>query len=146
MLKSTPNVRKSPRSGLNLGRRLSNPQIFQGPAGLAVKAARLACGERGFDSHRSHARRGASTVGPWGRAQIHPECPQEPQIRLESGGEAERSPHFPEEPQIRLESGAEAERSPNSHGGFLSDPFGDRKKPVCCLPQSMHPSSFSNFD
>ena len=27
-----------------------------GPAGLAVKAAGLARGERGFDSHRSHAR------------------------------------------------------------------------------------------
>ena len=28
----------------------------QGPAGLAVKAAGLAQGQRGFDSHRSHAR------------------------------------------------------------------------------------------
>ena len=27
-----------------------------GPAGLAVKAAGLAHGQRGFDSHRSHAR------------------------------------------------------------------------------------------
>ena len=27
-----------------------------GPAGLAVKAAGLARGKRGFDSHRSHAR------------------------------------------------------------------------------------------
>ena len=49
MLKSTPNVRKSPRSGLNVEGRLSDPQIFvhgsgdlhgivvQGPACLAVK-------------------------------------------------------------------------------------------------------------
>ena len=28
VLKSTPNVRKSPRSGLNLERRLSDPQVF----------------------------------------------------------------------------------------------------------------------
>ena len=39
-----------------------------GPAGLAVKTAGFARGERGFDSHRSHARRGVTTVAPWGRA------------------------------------------------------------------------------
>ena len=33
-----------------------------------------------------------TTAAPWGRASIHPEGPEEPQIRLESGGEAERSP------------------------------------------------------
>ena len=36
VLHSTPNVRKSPRSGLNLEGRLSDPQ-FLGPACLAVK-------------------------------------------------------------------------------------------------------------
>ena len=34
-----------------------------------------------------------TTAAPWGRAYIHPECPEERQIRLESGGEAERSPN-----------------------------------------------------
>ena len=75
VLKSTPNVRKRPRSCLNLEGRLSDTQIVW----------------RG-----GHARRGVTTVAPWGRAEIHPECPDEPQIRPESGGEAERSPNFAE--------------------------------------------------
>ena len=42
VLKSTPNVRKSPRSGLNLEERLSDPKFSLwwgglGPAGLAVR-------------------------------------------------------------------------------------------------------------
>ena len=60
--------------------------------GIVVQPLDLHLIQRGFDSHRSQARRGASTAAPWRRAEIHPECPEEPQIRLESGGEAERSP------------------------------------------------------
>ena len=45
MLKSTPNVRKSPRSGLNLEGRLSDPQIFflQNRSLLAHRFSRLTC-------------------------------------------------------------------------------------------------------
>ena len=65
-----------------------------GPAGLAVKPLGL---------HVVHV--GSIPTGPThgeGRLQPHPgdvlqstpECPGEPQIRLESGGEAERSPNL----------------------------------------------------
>ena len=55
----------------------------------------MSVGSSKIDSiRRPYAPRGLTTAAPWGRAQIHPEGPEEPQIRLESGGEAERSPIF----------------------------------------------------
>ena len=61
---------------------------------LVLERTPLRVNRRPSGSHRSHARRAASTAAPWGRAYVHPECPEESQIRLESGGEAERSPNL----------------------------------------------------
>ena len=88
--------------------------IRKGPAGLAVPPLDLHVVNVGsiprdllgivvqpLDLHLVNV--GSIPTGPThseGRLQPHPgdlkhpECPEEPQIRLESGGEAERSPDF----------------------------------------------------
>ena len=55
--------------------------------GKLLLAYRFACDEHGFDFRRSRAWRGASADSPWERAQIQPKGSENPQVRLESGGD-----------------------------------------------------------
>ena len=61
-------------------------RLEMGPAGLAVEPLDLHVVKVGSIPTGPTHGGGASTAAPWGRASIHPDGPEEPQIRLESGG------------------------------------------------------------
>ena len=73
---------------------VKNLGVAQGPAGLAVKPLDLHLVNVGSIPTGPTHGEGRLQPHPGDVLKIHPECPEEPQIRVECGGEAERSPNL----------------------------------------------------